>query len=60
MVGSLPEEEGVVRPRTCRKHDGKEVNLVTKMKRFASAFAQPIFWTSLFVAQMGPDKYPWR
>ncbi len=33
---------------------------VTKIKRFASAFAQPVFWTSLFVAHMGPDRYPWR
>ncbi|CAN5136610.1 hypothetical protein BH20ACT22_BH20ACT22_01520 [soil metagenome] len=33
---------------------------MTKIKRFASAFAQPIFWTSLFVAQMGSDRYPWR
>lgn len=56
----LPGENGVVRLECAEKHDGKGGDFMTKIKRFASAFAQPIFWTSLFVAQMGSDRYPWR
>ncbi len=33
---------------------------MAKIQRFAIVFAQPIFWTSLFVANMSPDRYPWR